>query len=104
MPPNAYVDRVRSTGYSPGEVARLHEIGLSDNAISRLRAQQTIYDPGDATPGSIDATFDGLATEMRDTASEAEDFAADAWTFAGRPEQRARRRLRVEPPTPGSGR
>ena len=81
---NAYVDRVRTSGYTPGEIAQLHALGLSDDAIDRLRVDQTIYDPGDATPGALDEAFDTLATEMRDTATLAEDFAADAWTFAGR--------------------
>ena len=81
---NAYVDRVRTTGYTAGEIAQLHTLGLSDDAIARLKVDQTIYDPGDATPGALDAAFDDLAAEMRNTAALAEDFAADAWTFAGR--------------------
>ena len=35
-------------------------------------------------PARSTAAFDTLATEMRNTAALAEDFAADAWTFAGR--------------------
>ncbi len=81
---NAYVDRVRTSGYTPGEVAQLHALGLSDDAIDRLKVDQTIYDPGDASPGALDEAFDALATQMRNTATLAEDFAADAWTFAGR--------------------
>ena len=48
-PPNAYVDRVRTTGYTAGEIAQLHLLGLSDDAIGRLKVDQTIYDPGDAS-------------------------------------------------------
>ena len=81
---NTYVDRVRTTGYTAGEIAQLHLLGLSDDAIGRLKVDQTIYDPGDAIPGALDAAFDNLAAEMRNTAALAEDFAADAWTFAGR--------------------
>ena len=81
---NAYVDRVRTSGYTAGEIAQLHALGLSDDAIARLKVDQTIYDPGDASPGALDAAFDTLAAEMRNTAALAEDFAADAWTFAGR--------------------
>ncbi len=81
---NAYVDRVRTTGYTGGEIAQLHALGLSDDAIARLKVDQTIYDPGDVSPGALDAAFDTLASEMRATAALAEDFAADAWTFAGR--------------------
>ena len=58
---NAYVDRVRTTGYTAGEIAQLHLLGLSDDAIDRLKVDQTIYDPGDATPGALDAAFDNLA-------------------------------------------
>ena len=81
---NAYVDRVRTTGYTAGEIAQLHALGLSDDAIARLKVDQTIYDPGDVSPGALDSAFDTLAAEMRNTAALAEDFAADAWTFAGR--------------------
>ena len=81
---NTYVDRVRTSGYTGGEIAQLHAIGLSDDAIARLKVDQTIYDPGDVSPGALDEAFDTLAAEMRSTATLAEDFAADAWTFAGR--------------------
>ena len=81
---NAYVDRVRTSGYTAGEIAQLHALGLSDDAIARLKVDQTIYDPGDVSPGALDSAFDTLAAEMRNTAALAEDFAADAWTFAGR--------------------
>ena len=81
---NAYVDRVRTSGYTAGEVTRLHDLGLTDDAIARLRIDQTIADPSDAAPGTIDGAFDALAAQMRDVATRAESFAADAWTFAGR--------------------
>jgi PKD repeat protein len=81
---NTYVDRVRATGYTPGEIAQLHGLGLSDDAIARLKVDQTMYDPGNVSTGALDSAFDTLAAEMRNTAVLAEDFAADAWTFAGR--------------------
>ena len=80
----AYVARLKATGYTAGERDQLHAIGLSDDAIARLKVDQTLYEPADADPGVLDEHFDTLATRMRETADVAEDFAAEAWTFAGR--------------------
>ena len=48
---HAYVARVRATGYTAGEIAQLHALGLNDDAIARAKVDQTLYRPGRRRPG-----------------------------------------------------
>jgi PKD repeat protein/outer membrane protein assembly factor BamB len=81
---NVVLDRIRTSGYTAGEVSRMHAAGLDDVAIARLRVDQSLYDPSNVSPGALDERFDELATTMLNTATEAEGFGRLASVVAGR--------------------
>ena len=85
---NGFADRLRADGYLPEEVAELKAIGVNDDGIARLRADQVQTDPGGLTgPAVVDGTLDELAVDMLAHAQGAEDFAREAAVYAGRSNQ-----------------
>jgi PKD repeat protein len=81
---NEVLDRIRTTGYTAGEISRLHAVGMDDIAIARLRVDQSLFDPSDVAPAALDQRFDALAAAMAGLADEAETFGRTAAVNAGR--------------------